>query len=76
MALRHERDARPPVSVARRFYQGVEDCPRAFVIFYRTFRVPLHCQDKVIGRRSLQRLDDSILRTSGHDMEAVADFFC
>ena len=54
MALSHERGACAYIFLAARcVYQGAEDRPRAFVIFYGTFRVLLHCQDEVIGRYSL-----------------------
>ena len=34
-------------------HQRAENCPRAFVIFHRTFRVPLHGHDEMIGRCAL-----------------------
>jgi hypothetical protein len=76
VALPHEWGARAHTrSTAGRFHQCAEDCPRGLIIFYRTFGVPLHSQDKMIWRCTLNRFDDSILFAPGHNAKLVADPF-
>jgi hypothetical protein len=49
------------------FYERSEDGAGVFIVIDGAFRVPLHRQHKVVRLGALERLDDSILRTSRYD---------
>src|ERR1700756_3486493 len=63
------------MSGPRRFDQSVKNSPRGLVILHRTFGMPLHCQYEMVGGSSFQGLDDSILRTTGHNAKSVSSDF-
>src|ERR1039458_1788249 len=52
-----------------------EEGPRTFVAVIGAFRVPLHCQHKLIGRRSLHSLFHSVLWAPRHQPQSIAERF-
>src|ERR1022692_4262062 len=58
-----------------RLNKGAEDGPRTFIAVIGAFRMPLHRQHKLIGRRPLDRLLHPVLGAPRHQPQSIAQRF-
>jgi hypothetical protein len=61
------------LKLACRRYHRLKDSAGRPVLIDRSFGVPLHSDDEVTGRSSLQGLNNAVGRAASHDTQSFAD---